>query len=721
MELSNYQHSSKQLEERYRLLELLGRGGMAEVYLAWDDQKKQKVAIKVMIPDMEDPRRPERFLREGKTAASLHHQHVIDVYDYGASIQAAVHNDLSVTGRDPLTGPYIVMEHVKEGDLSQWLEEKWQEPGGACSLDEIVPIFEQVCHAVQYIHNENRVHRDIKPANILFRKLPQNGGQVEVVLSDFGLTFFDDATLSKPYAGTKPYMAPEQWEGDPQKASDIFALGVLLYQLCTGHLPPLLQTPIKPTQLNPALPAALDKVILRALSNKPSERFDSASLFLQAVQKAVSERTRSAVYLPALRFPTIPLPTPPLRQISLPQVSSSLKAKPRTSIALVLSIVTLLMIGIVWVNPSGMIYAAPSATVTITPASTTLQDTYPMQGVTNNTNLDNHQINVRQVTSTETDTKQVSLAHSHQDPQSATGKITFFNSSSDPINILPGTTLQVGNIQIVTDENAVVPAATPISGSQSQNGQAVVSAHAVQSGIVGNITALAINETCCGSSSVWAKNQNAFTGGTDAVDYNYLKPEDVNAVSSADQDTLKSKAQNDIEGQEKSGEELLVDTFNCDPPKTTESIQPNTPVDSSITSAAVTINMSCQAEVFDANAVQAIVQGQLNQKASKDLGAGYVLAGHIVVTQIQPETQPDGTVTIAVTAQGVWYYQWTDAMKQDLLKQIKGKSIKDAQTILNKYPGNAKIAMSNGTATLPNEVNRIKLDIKTVTGLPGRK
>ncbi len=707
MELSSYQRPSKQLGERYRLLQLLGRGGMAEVYLAWDEQKKRKVAIKVMIPDADDPRRSERFLREGETAVSLHHQHIIDVYDYGDCIQAEVRNDQSVTGRDALTGPYIVMEHVKEGDLRQWLEKKWQEPAEACSLDEIVPIFEQVCHAVQYIHNENKVHRDIKPANILFRKLPQEGGQVEVVLSDFGLVVTDNDTLSQPSAGTIAFMAPEQRGGDPQKASDIFALGVVLYQLCTGQLPSLLLPPTKPTQLNPSLPAALDNVILRALSNKASERFADASLFLQAVQSAVKEKPRSSVYLPSIHLRTIPLPPVP----------SPVRLNRGTSIAFTLGVVILLVIGTAWA--SGLFFPAPSATVTITPASTRLQDTYPMQGVNGNANPDNHQINVRQLTSTETDTKQVSLAHSHQDAQSATGSITFFNSSSDPINILPGTTLQASSTQIVTDENAVVPAATPIAGSQAQNGQATVSAHAVQPGIVGNIPTLAINEACCGRSSVWAKNQSAFTGGTDAVDYNYLKPEDVNGVGSADQDKLKSKAQNDIKGQVKSGEELLVDTFNCDPPKTTENIQPDTPVASSVTSATVTISMSCQAEVFDANAVQTILQGQLDQKASKDLGAGYVLVGHIVLLPQLIQTLQDGSITIPITARGVWYYQWTDAMKQDLLNKIKGKSVKDAQAILNKYPGNAKITVSNGASTLPNDVNQIRLDVKMVTGLPG--
>lgn len=100
---------------RYRLGRSLGRGGMAEVYLAWDEQKKREVAIKVMIPNGDDPRRSERFLREGETAVSLHHQHIIAVYDYGDCIPAEIGNNSGSAGINKLTVPYIVMEYIKGG------------------------------------------------------------------------------------------------------------------------------------------------------------------------------------------------------------------------------------------------------------------------------------------------------------------------------------------------------------------------------------------------------------------------------------------------------------------------------------------------------------------------------------------------------------------------------------------------------------------------------
>src|SRR5262249_23125567 len=153
----------------------------------------------------------------------------------------------------------------------------------------IMHIFGQLCSAVQYAHDRGVIHRDIKPANILFRKHPQKGDQV--VLSDFGLALLaNDTHYSLPEAGTFAYMAPEQSRGEPEFASDIYLLGVVLYQLCTGCLPSLLQSvPLKPTSLNPSLPLALEDVILCALASEPSQRFASVTLFWQAIRDAVKD------------------------------------------------------------------------------------------------------------------------------------------------------------------------------------------------------------------------------------------------------------------------------------------------------------------------------------------------------------------------------------------------------------------------------------------------
>jgi hypothetical protein len=207
----------------------------------------------------------------------------------------------------------------------------------------------------------------------------------------------------------------------------------------------------------------------------------------------------------------------------------------------------------------------------------------------------------------------------------------------------------------------------------------------------------------------------AFSGGVDAQNYNFLQESDVTAVTTAQQDGLQTQAQNDIKGQIKSNEQLLG-TINCDNPNTTEDVLPGAR-GVNVTSANVTVNVSCSAQVFDAGAVQTIAQKALQQKASKDPGPGYLQAGNIATKAQQPIVQQN-SITFSVVAQGVWYYPWTNAMKQTLLNEIKGKTKAQAQAILNKYPGvgNAKITINANDNTLPSDSNQIALDIKTING-----
>ena len=163
------------------------------------------------------------------------------------------------------------------------------------------------------------------------------------------------------------------------------------------------------------------------------------------------------------------------------------------------------------------------------------------------------------------------------------------------MTVLSGTRFHVSDIQIVTDEDAMVPPATV--GPPMKPGQTTVAAHAVEAGPAGNITALAIDQVCCGSPSITADNQNAFTGGTDTVDYNYLKPEDLTKAINDSQSIVKVKAQNDVKGQIKAGDQRMGD-INCDPAKTTEDIQPNVPQATTITTAHVTVSVTCKLEVF---------------------------------------------------------------------------------------------------------------------------
>ena len=153
--------------------------------------------------------------------------------------------------------------------------------------------------------------------------------------------------------------------------------------------------------------------------------------------------------------------------------------------------------------------------------------------------------------------------------------------------------------------------------------------------------------------------------------------------------------------------------ITCDFPKTTQEMQPGTPVTAkNITSVGITVSVTCYTNVYDANAIQTIALNALKRKADKDLGLGYVLADNIV-TQTQPQIQQNDIPTLEVKARGLWEYRWDDGNKRALQNLIKGMSKAQAQTILNGYPGvaNAKIDIRNGEDTLPTDIDQIKLDV----------
>src|SRR5579883_118503 len=278
-------HAIERLGRRYRLDGHLGSGGMAEVCLAWDEREGRRVALKMLKADDLDQESLNRFMKEAAQIVHWRHPHILRVYD-----------TMQIELLDPAHGAllfYFVMEYASGGDLQKRLT-----PGSPFPLSASFALFRQLCDAVQYAHEHGVVHRDLKPLNILFRR-PARGPE-QVVLSDFGLAVQVDAShYTFARGGTLGYMAPEQFAGEISPACDIFALGVILYQLCTGRLPfrrqlqdlPHVQEappPAPPSRLNPEMPPELDAPILRALHTAPAERYPSARAFWQAIEQVLT-------------------------------------------------------------------------------------------------------------------------------------------------------------------------------------------------------------------------------------------------------------------------------------------------------------------------------------------------------------------------------------------------------------------------------------------------
>lgn len=253
--------SGRVLGGRYELLHRLGRGGMADVFRAFDRVLERRVAVKVLSADRaEDESLFERFRREARTSASLNHPNVVSVYDTG--IDDDVH--------------FIVMELVEGPSLVELLQGE-----GPLEAARAVEILRPVAGALAAAHSQGLVHRDVKPANILFDR----AGTPKV--SDFGIARVVSAvTQTTSVYGSALYIAPEQARGATVDGrADIYALGCVLYELLTGRPPFVADTPLavvyqhlhaspeSPSRLRPGIPPALDAVVLRTLAKDPDDRY----------------------------------------------------------------------------------------------------------------------------------------------------------------------------------------------------------------------------------------------------------------------------------------------------------------------------------------------------------------------------------------------------------------------------------------------------------------
>jgi hypothetical protein len=263
----------------YRIIEQIGRGGMATVYKAFHAAMDRYVAIKVLPRELAaSPEFTGRFRREARTIANLEHPHILPVYDSGESDGVA----------------YLVMRYLEAGTLKDRMDE------GPLSLAQVDRYFSQLADALGYAHRKGVIHRDLKPSNALV------DAQDNLFLTDFGIAkLLEDGstrlTATGGVIGTPAYMSPEQGQGRPvDQRSDIYSLGVVLYEMVTGKVPFEAETPLAvlmqhiqdplplPSTVKPGVPPAVEQVILKALAKDPDDRYPSATEFLEAWKAAMA-------------------------------------------------------------------------------------------------------------------------------------------------------------------------------------------------------------------------------------------------------------------------------------------------------------------------------------------------------------------------------------------------------------------------------------------------
>lgn len=260
----------KRLDGRYEIQEIIGVGGMAVVYKAYDNIDDRIVAVKILKEEFlanEEFRR--RFKNESKAIAVLSHPNIVKVYDvsYGDRIQ------------------YIVMECVDGITLKEYIQQQ-----GVINYKEAVFFVTQILRALQHAHDKGIVHRDIKPQNIM---LLENGA---IKVTDFGIARFsrsETRTMTDSTIGSVHYISPEQARGDiTDDKADIYSVGVMLYEMLTGKLPfesdntvsvaimQLQQDPVKPRDINPSIPVGLEQIVLKAMQKNVNDRYQSAAEML---------------------------------------------------------------------------------------------------------------------------------------------------------------------------------------------------------------------------------------------------------------------------------------------------------------------------------------------------------------------------------------------------------------------------------------------------------
>jgi serine/threonine protein kinase len=293
----------------YRIINQVGQGGMATVYKAYQPSMDRNVAIKVLPRQLAESKEfATRFQQEARIIARLEHPHILPVFDYGES--------------DGVT--YFVMRYLEAGTLKSKME------AGPLSLNEIDRLFTQLAEALGYAHSHGIIHRDLKPANALI------DDQGNLFLTDFGIAKLLESasprlTQTDAIMGTPAYISPEQARAQTvDQRSDIYSLGIILYELVTGRVPFTADTPLAvilkhvsdplplPSILKPDIPESIEKVILKALAKDPDDRYANTAEFLATWKRALQDK-ETVRHVPESTLMSTPVSTP----VSRPAVIAS--------------------------------------------------------------------------------------------------------------------------------------------------------------------------------------------------------------------------------------------------------------------------------------------------------------------------------------------------------------------------------------------------------------
>lgn len=715
----------------YDVIRRIRVGGMGAVY---EGRQRtafgRRVAIKVILGSYASDREMRRrFAREARTVAQLHHPHILPLIEFGAE-QGIL---------------YLVMPFIEGGTLTGYLRHELPE------LNDVADIFLQLLDAVEYAHEEGLIHRDIKSSNVLLEA--RRSGPPYAYLADFGLVRYSEQAgvkqAGKPIPldqipGTPHYMAPEQARGIVTTATDIYALGVLLYQMLVGELPyddpddvevvkMHLYAPVpSPCDRDASIPTELGEVVRKAMSKRAEGRFASVAEMRQAFLAAMDGPVPAASGDDHLEMDEL-LPAPPDRRVSAPlppvepkrqyieeRVKQPLKRSishsrgrftlavtAATLIPLVLLLLLIMprVLGFSFFPPGFPVLGTASiANIAITAQSKPLQDTYLLTASPQVTqpDLDTRVIPDRTLTATAADSRTIASTGTRSIPGTpASGTLLFDNRSPSTFTVPQGMVFTtITGVQVKLTQSVEVP---PRYGGQGVT--VTAPAQAVFPGVTGNIPANALLTTCC-NDQVTVSNPEPFTGGVD--------PQVVHIVSQADLDGVRNALYAQL--QQLAGQQLqkkfAANEVEAVQPTYVTKVAPDKPVGAQENQVRVQVSVSATVLVYNVATARQVAGQLLSKQATILLDSPYHLKGSLVVnTPVVVQQGSNRLIYLSVSVRGLWIYIPSSQQLNAWLQSIKGATPTLAKAYLTSQPGVAavQIQLPFGMDHLPVSVERIKI------------
>jgi serine/threonine protein kinase len=727
----------------YDIVRRIRTGGMGAVYEGRQRSAfGRRVAIKVILGNFAaDREMRRRFAHEARTVAQLHHPHILPLIEFG----------------DEQGILYLVMPFIEGGTLTGYLRRSLPD------LHDVADIFLQLLDAVEYAHDEGLIHRDIKSSNVLLEA--RRGSSPHAYLADFGLVRYsgqiDVEQTGKPIPldqipGTPHYMAPEQTRGIVTTATDIYALGVLLYQMLVGELPyddpddveivkMHLHAPVpSPCDRDASIPAELGDVVRKAMAKRPENRFTNVSemrrAFLAAIEGPekvieddLSDSDEMIVNSPpvqrisaplSLPVPAEPLPRPQekRRRISPPKLSRVRQPASRSvrqnrrlfifSVVAATLVPLLLLFLLVMPRVSGFSFfptgfpvfgTASYATISITVQSKTLQDTYLLTASPqiNQPNSATRVIPDRLVSSFATASRTIATTGIKSIPGTqASGQVVFDNGSHSAFAVPQGTVFTSNTgVEIKLVQSVVVP-----PRSDGQDGSVSALAVAVFAGVTGNIAPDALSTTCC-KPQVSVSNPESFTGGVDPRVVKIVAQADLDGVRNALFVQLQRQVLQQLQKQFATNE---VET--AQPVYVTRVSSDNAP-GTQVDLVKVEVSVRATTYVYDIATTRQVAAQLLQKQATLQLNSTYLLKGAAVIANpVVVQQGSNGIVYLSISAQGLWIHALSPQQISQWKESIKGATPTLAKTYLVSQPGVASVVIQLpfGADHLPASVDQMK-------------